>query len=144
DRVYVTCSSGHHNDRLHVLAVNAADGKRLWERTVFATGPTDCHPKTCMAAPTPVSDGARVVALFATDDLVCFDRDGNLLWARALYDEHPGATDGRGLASSPVLVGDTVVVQVDTQNASFACGIDVATGADRWRLGRPREIAWTT
>ncbi|HEY1375334.1 MAG TPA: PQQ-binding-like beta-propeller repeat protein, partial [Gemmataceae bacterium] len=51
DRVIVTASSGPHNDRLHVLAFAAADGKRLWQRTVFATGPTHCHPKTCMAAP---------------------------------------------------------------------------------------------
>jgi outer membrane protein assembly factor BamB len=97
-----------------------------------------------MAAPTPASDGRRVVALFATDDLVCLDLDGNVLWARALYDEHPGATDGRGLATSPVIVGNTVVVQVETQNASFAAGIDLDTGADRWRLDRPRDVVWCT
>src|SRR4051794_38808818 len=45
DRVFVTASSGRRQDRLHVLAFAAADGKQLWERTVFATGPTDCHPK---------------------------------------------------------------------------------------------------
>ncbi len=43
-----------------------------------------CHPKTSMAAPTPVTDGQHVYALFATGDLAAFDRDGDLLWYRAL------------------------------------------------------------
>jgi outer membrane protein assembly factor BamB len=144
DRVFVTASSGRLNDRLHVLAFSAADGKRLWERTVFATGPTVAHPKTCMAAPTPVSDGKRVVALFGTDDLVCLDLDGNVLWARCLYEENPGATDGRGLATSPVIVAGRVIVHVETQNVSFAAGIDLATGVNCWRIERPRGIVWTT
>jgi outer membrane protein assembly factor BamB len=144
DRVFLTASSGRLNDRLHVLAVAAGDGKILWERTVFATGPTASHPKTCMAAPTPVSDGRRVVALFGTDDLLCFDFDGNLLWARCLYEEVPGATDGRGLASSPVIADNSLICHVETQNASFAAGIDLDTGSDRWRTERPRGITWTT
>jgi outer membrane protein assembly factor BamB len=144
DRVFVTASSGRLNDRLHVLAFSAADGKRLWERTVFATGPTDAHPKTCMAAPTPASDGKRVVALFGTDDLVCLNLEGDILWARSLYEENPGATDGRGLATSPVIVGGTVVIHVETQNVSFAAGIDIATGVNRWRTDRPGGIVWTT
>ena len=144
DRVFITASSGRLNDRLHVLAFAAADGKRLWERTVFATGPTASHPKTCMAAPTPASDGKRIVALFGTDDLVCLDLDGNVLWARCLYEENPGATDGRGLAASPVIVAGRVIVHVETQNVSFAAGIDLATGVNSWRIERPRGIVWTT
>jgi outer membrane protein assembly factor BamB len=144
DRVFVTASGGPRQDRLSVLAFAAADGKELWRRTLFATGPTASHPKTCMAAPTPASDGKRLVALFATNDLACLDLDGNLLWARCLYEEVPGATDGRGLASSPVIVGDTAVIHVETQNASFAAGIDLATGADRWRTDRPRDFCWNT
>jgi hypothetical protein len=139
DRVYITASSGAKNDRLHVLAFDAATGRELWRRTFWATGPTDSHPKSCMAAPTPVADGQRVVALFGTNDLVCLDRDGNVLWMRALYEENPGATDGRGLATSPLLVGDTVIVQVENQNVSFVAGIDIATGANRWRKDRPKE-----
>jgi outer membrane protein assembly factor BamB len=97
-----------------------------------------------MAAPTPAADGERVVALFATNDLVCLDRDGNVLWLRSLYGENPGATDGRGLASSPLIVGGRVVVQVENQNTSFATAIDLATGADAWRIDRPRGLCWTS
>jgi outer membrane protein assembly factor BamB len=97
-----------------------------------------------MAAPTPVSDGKLLVALFATNDLVCLDVDGNVRWVRSLYEENPGASDGRGLASSPVLAGSTVIIMAESQNKSFAAGIDLSTGADRWRIDRPQAPNWTT
>jgi outer membrane protein assembly factor BamB len=144
DKVFLTAADGPKQDRLHVLAFDAGTGTRLWRRTVWATGPTHSHPKTSMAAPTPVSDGRHVVALFATNDLVCLDLKGNVLWVRALYEENPGATDGRGMASSPLLVGSTVVVHVEGQNVSFAAGINVETGVNRWRIDRPRQMNWSS
>jgi len=144
DRVFVTASSGDRQDRLHVLAFAADTGKKLWQRTVWATGPTSSHPKTCMAAPTPASDGRHIVALFGSNDLLCLNLDGDLLWMRSLYEENPGATDGRGLASSPLIVGGTVVAHVENQNTSFAAGIDSATGKTRWRIACPREMDWTS
>jgi outer membrane protein assembly factor BamB len=144
ERVFLTTSSGHRQDRVHVLAFDARTGRELWQRTFWATGPTDSHPKTCMAAPTPASDGTHLLALFGTNDLVCLDLEGNVLWIRSLYEENPGATDGRGLASSPLLVRDTAIIQVECQNSSFTAGIDLRTGANRWRRGRPRQPCWTS
>src|SRR5262249_40146798 len=74
--LYLTACTGVLQDRLHVLCFDVATGKQLWERQLTATGNTLCHPKTCMAAPTPATDGKRVFALFATGDLAAFDRDG--------------------------------------------------------------------
>ncbi len=144
NRVFVTASSGQHNERLHVLAYDADTGRKLWQRTLAATGPTDSHPKSCMAAPTPASDGKVVVALFGTDDLVGLDLDGNVLWVRCLYPENEGASDARGLASSVVICRGVAVVHIENQNASFATGIDVPTGSTRWRIDRPRELCWTS
>ena len=144
DRAFLTASSGQKQNHLHVLAFDAKTGQKLWQRTVWATGPTDSHPKTCMAAPTPASDGKYLVALFATNDLICVDLDGNLRWIRSLHDENPGATDGRGLASSPLIIGSTVIVQCEGQNTSFAAGIDLVTGKNRWRQDRPRDVNWSS
>jgi outer membrane protein assembly factor BamB len=144
NRAFLTASSGQKQDRLHVLAYDAKTGQKLWQRTVWATGPTDSHPKTSMAAPTPASDGKYLVALFATNDLICVDLDGNVQWIRSLYEENPGATDGRGMASSPLIIGSTVIIQCETQNTSFVAGIDLVTGKNRWRKDRPREVNWTS
>ena len=144
NRAFLTASSGQKQNRLQVLAYDAKTGQKLWQRTVWATGPTDSHPKTCMAAPTPASDGKYLVALFATNDLICLDLDGNLQWIRSLHEENPGATDGRGLASSPLIIGSTVIIQCENQNTSFAAGIDLVTGTNRWRQDRPREMNWSS
>src|SRR5438270_13565138 len=68
DRVFLTACSGLNQTRLHVLCFDAGSGARLWERQFWATGPTNCNPKTCMGAPTPAADHDRVYALFATAD----------------------------------------------------------------------------
>src|SRR5262249_41806287 len=62
----------------------------------------------------------------------------------SLYEENPGATDGRGLASSPLIIDSTVIVHCENQNTSFAAGIDLHTGKNRWRQDRPRELDWTS
>ena len=92
----------------------AGTGRRLWQRSFFATGPTDAHPKTCMAAPTPASDGKTVVALFGTNDLVALDLDGNVQWVRSLYEENPGATDGTPLFG-PQGAGRSVGITLDRE-----------------------------
>ena len=144
DRVFVTCSSGPDQDRLHVLCFSDADGSLLWERQFWATGRTMAHKKTCVAAPTPASDGKHVFALYSSNDLVCLDLDGNLKWLRGLMQDYPNASNSLGLASSPVVVGDTLVVQIENDSQSFAAGIDTATGTNRWRKDRTKRANWSS
>jgi outer membrane protein assembly factor BamB len=143
-RVYVTACTGPLQDRLHVLCFDAATGKRMWERQLHATGNTLCHPKTNMAAPTPVTDGECVYALFATGDLACFSADGDLLWYRALARDYPRLTNQVGMAASPVLWKDVLLVPLETADESCALGLDRHTGRNRWKVERPRAINWVT
>jgi outer membrane protein assembly factor BamB len=144
DRVFVTCSSGFRQDRLHVLCVNAGDGTVRWERQFTATGRTMTYPKICNATPSPASDGRRIFALFSSNDLVCLDLDGNLQWYRGLTFDHPNVSNSLGMASSPVVVGDTLVAQVENDSQSLATGVDVATGISRWTIERPKRANWTS
>jgi len=144
-KVIVTASSGPVvEDRLHVLAYDAATGKELWHRQVWATGRPFHHPTSANAAPTPASDGKRVFAFYSSNDLLCLDLDGNLLWYRGLGHDYPQAGNDVGMASSPLVVGDTVVVQVESQGDSFAAGLDAATGENRWRISRPNAANWVS
>jgi outer membrane protein assembly factor BamB len=97
-----------------------------------------------MAAPTPVTDGKHVFALFATQDLVALDRDGNLLWYRSLVGDYPTVGNNVGMACSPVLWQDVLIVDVTNVGEAFAAGIDKFTGQNIWRVNRPREINWPT
>ena len=69
DRIFLTASSGPQQKRLHVIAINAKDGHVAWERQFVATGRTVCHEKTCIAAPTTVSDGKLLCAQFSSNAL---------------------------------------------------------------------------
>lgn len=144
ESVLVTCSSGYSQERLHVLSFDADTGDRNWERQFWATGRTMSHPKTAVAAPTPASDGERVFAFYSSNDLACLDLDGNLLWYRGLTHDFPNASNSLGMASSPVVVDETVIVQVETDDESFATGLDVETGVARWKIERPRRANWTS
>ena len=144
DLVVTTASSGAKQDRLHVIALDRTTGKRRWERTLWATGRTLCHPTSAVAAGTPASDGERIVALYSSCDLVCLDLTGRLLWQRNLAVEHPRAGNDVGMGSSPRISGNTVIVQIDCQGEPFAAGIDLATGDDRWSVARDRVASWSS
>lgn len=144
DRVFLTASSGPRQERLHVLAFSTADGTQLWERQFVATGRTNCHKKTCVAAPTPVSDGKLLVAQFSSNDVFCLDLDGNLKWLRGLTNDYPNAANSLGMSSSPVIAGGVLVTQVENDADSFAAALDLATGKTLWLKARPKGANWTS
>ncbi|MGA2034285.1 MAG: PQQ-binding-like beta-propeller repeat protein [Thermoguttaceae bacterium] len=143
-RVLVTSSSGAHQDRLHVSCFHAGSGKLLWHRQFWATGHTTVNPFSAVACPTPASDGRRVFALYSSNDLACFDLEGNLQWLRGLSYESPSTRNDAGMSSSPLVVGRTVVVQLENQGQSFALGLEAASGATRWQIPREQAGIWSS
>lgn len=144
DKVFVSAASGPDQKQLHVLCFDAASGEPVWERRFWATGRTMAHKKTNVAAPSPASDGEHVFALFSSNDLVCLDLEGNLRWMRGLTLDYPNASNSLGLASSPIVVGDTLVAQIENDSESFAAGFDVLTGENKWKIDRPKAANWTS
>jgi outer membrane protein assembly factor BamB len=144
DQVIVTASSGVHQDRLHVISFDVASGKKQWHRQFWATGRTLCHPTSANAAPTPTSDGQRVVAFFSSNDVVCLSLAGELQWFRGLGNDHPRAGNDVGMASSPLLANGVVVCQIENQGDSFVAALDAETGKSLWRQDRPRSANWTS
>ena len=143
-KLFVTCASGPEQDRLHLFCLDAANGSTIWERQLQATGRTMTQPKNCVAASTPCSDGQRIFALWSSNDLAAFDLEGNLLWLRGLTADYPNASNSLGMASSPLVVGDTVVVMIENDSESYALGIDVKTGGNLWKLDGPKAPNWTS
>ncbi len=144
DRIFLTCSSGPKQGRLHVLCFNAADGSKRWERQFWATGRTMAHEKTCVAAPTPASDGERLFALFSSNDLLCLDLDGNLLWLRGLTRDYPNASNSIGMSSSLTTADGVLITMIENDSESFTAGLDVKTGVNLWKLPRPKMANWTS
>ncbi len=143
-KVFVTCSSGPKQERLHLICFDAANGSTLWERQLLATGRTMSHPKTAVAASTPCSDGRRIFALWSCNDLAAFDLAGNLLWVRGLTADYPNASNSLGMASSPIVIGETVVAMIENDSESCTIGLDASTGRNIWKLDRPKAANWTS
>jgi outer membrane protein assembly factor BamB len=143
-KVIVTASSGAAQDRLHVLAFDVESGKPAWQRQFWATGRCFTHPQSANAANTPASDGQRIFAFYSSNDLACLDLEGNLLWYRGLAHDYPKAGNDAGMSSSPVVIGDTVIAQVESQGDSFVTGLDTATGETRWLVRRPTNPNWSS
>ena len=143
-KVFIACSSGPKQERLHLICFNAEDGAKIWERQLHATGRTMSHPKTSVAACTPCSDGRRVFAMWSCNDIAAFDLDGNLLWVRGLTADYPNASNSLGMASSPIVIGETVVAMIENDSESYSLGIDAKTGRNFWKLDRPKSANWTS
>jgi outer membrane protein assembly factor BamB len=120
-----------------VEAFGRADGKRIWERRIDATGDlTPVHDKHNLATPSPVSDGTLVFAWFGTGQIAALDRSGAVVWQRHLATEN-GAFDIQwGHGSSPVLYGDLLILLCDQPAKSYLVAIDKTTGKDRWKADR--------
>ena len=61
---------------------------------------------------------------------------------RGLELDYPGAGNALGMSSSPVVVGDVVVVQSEAQGNSFVAAINRFDGVTQWDLQRPKAANW--
>ena len=145
ERVFVTASDGRLGDRLHLLCFHRDSGKELWHIRFFGSAVSEGQfAPGGMAVPTPATDGQRVFALFGTGDLICVDAGGRPVWVRSLAQEYGPFRNRWGMAASPALVGDLLVVQVDHPGASYLLGVEAATGANRWRTKRDASVNWSS
>jgi outer membrane protein assembly factor BamB len=129
---------------LQVLALDAKSGDILWTQTSFEGRVfDDRHRASSYASPTPVTDGERVYAYFGSEGVYAYDFSGKLVWQRDIGDIK---SVGLGVASSPVLWRDLLVLQADEDSgeASFIVALDRRTGAEVWRKPRPVQASWTT
>lgn len=143
-RVFTCSSSAMEGRWMHVSAIDAASGEVVWNRSTKATGRPFCHPTSANAAPTPCTDGERVYAFFSSNDVVCYDFDGNLQWFRSLTDRHPLAGNDVGMSASPVVVDGALVLSVECQADSFTTGLDALTGETLWEIERKSGSNWSS
>jgi len=144
DLVVVTGCDGEDERDIHIEGFDAKTGKRLWIRSMRATGRPYTHPTSANASPTPASDGQRIFALFSSCDLVCVDLQGRLQWFRGLAIDHPKAGNDISMSSSPAVIDGVVAVQLENQGDSFAAGLDAETGETLWQIARDRQSNWAT
>jgi outer membrane protein assembly factor BamB len=126
-----------------VLCLDRQTGKILWERTATEQVPHEgIHPTHSYAAASPTTDGKYVYASFGSRGIYCYDMAGKFRWKRNL-----GLMQTRygwGEGTSPVIHGDTLMVNWDHEGASFIIALDARTGETRWKVDRKEPSSWAT
>lgn len=122
----------------------AGSGYRAGDRG----SPTALDPRSTYAAPSPVTDGERVVFFYGNGDLVAFDFEGEELWRRNLQQDFGDFAFQWTFSASPTLFDGRLFVQVLQRNEpahdvgkegakSFLLALDPATGETKFRHDRP-------
>jgi outer membrane protein assembly factor BamB len=144
DQVFVTSVEGPNKETLHVVCYSLADGKPLWDAKHASTAPQKNSLYISRAAPTPVVDDGRIYAYFESGDVVALDFDGKEVWSRSLAKEYGEPKNEFGLAASPLLTEDAVVILIDDLGPSYLVALDRATGEPKWRTERTSRSSWSS
>ncbi|PYR56419.1 MAG: hypothetical protein DMF91_21945 [Acidobacteria bacterium] len=127
-----------------VIAIDAANGKIVWERTAYdGLMYDDHHRKNTYASPTMAADGRLAYAFFESLGLYAYGFDGTLKW----HSDLGGVIKaGLGPGTSPVLYEDLVILQCDQEMGagSFIVALDRASGKEVWRTARTNRRSWAT
>lgn len=148
-RVYLTCYTGYFIPGMqggslaelkrHLICLDAASGKTVWEKTVPARLPEEEKIRDHgYAASTPLVDDRHVYAFFGKTGVLAFNHDGSLAWTADVG----AGTNGWGSAASPVALGDLVIINASVESGSIIA-LDRLTGKEKWRAGGIKE-SWNT
>ena len=145
----VTPDGAHNNlnplfdHQFAVMAIDRQSGAVVWRRTIVTRQPHEStHETATWASNSPVTDGEHVLSFFGSNGLHCLDIGGRLLWSRDFGDMQ--VKHGHGEGASPLLHGETVVVNWDHEGASFIVALAKRTGEELWRQPRDEVTSWAT
>ena len=127
-----------------VVGFDAHSGKELWRTRIAETyrGHDGSHDGPIS---TPALDGNDLVALGPNGHLVAVDANsGQERWRHDLAKEFGAAAPVYGFASSPLIEGGLVIVQIGGDKAAGLLAFDRATGARVWHALQGKAAAYSS
>lgn len=124
-------SMGNINDNDIIYCLDANTGKELWRHSY----PSPIDAKLYEGGPnaTPTVDGNRVYTLSKRGKVFCLDAEtGNVVWNRDLQEDFGIKPPNWGLAGSPFILDNIVVLNAGT----WGIALDKATGSLIWQNGK--------
>lgn len=162
DRIWLTTAEStamRESDVAHKLAASEADiedfqthgkvtflaieldlntGTLLRKVELFSVdNPPPIHATNSYASPTPATDGEHLFCHFGSLGTVGMSLvSGRVQWKRRLTVE-----DITGSGSSPILIGNRLIIACDGADEQYLVALDKKTGAILWQTARPPMIA---
>jgi outer membrane protein assembly factor BamB len=141
DLIFLNVATAEREGDLELWAVGRAKGDVLWKRPL--SGGNNMQRKQNMSTPSPVTDGTSVWVMTGTGILKSFDFKGAELWSRDIQKDYGAFGLNWGYASSPLLHGDALYVQVlhgmKTDDPSYVMKVDARSGKTLWKVDRPTD-----
>ena len=126
-----------------VMCVDRETGEMRWQHVAKEEVPHEGHhPDGSFASASPTTDGKQLYVSFGSRGIYCYDLEGHQKWSRDFGRMTIFNRFGEG--ASPVVKGDSVIVNWDHQVGSFVTCLDTATGETRWKVDRDETTTWAT
>lgn len=140
NRIFVT--GVREKKQLLTIALDRATGQVVWEQEAPHKELEKVHSIGNHAQSSPAADDERVVSFFGSSGLLCYDHSGKLLWKK----EMGPFNNDFGAGSSPIIVGDRVILCQDHDQGAFLAAYDKRTGEQLWHVDRSLEYSrnWCT
>lgn len=134
DAVFVTALV----DGQDALACYTLAGEKKWEKA-FGPGREGKHRNGTGANPSPATDGQCVVAYYKSGRVACLDFEGNERWQLNLQEKYGKDTLWWDLGTSPIIVGDNVIIAVMHAGEGYLVALDLKSGDVAWKQDRTYE-----
>ncbi len=130
---------------LETLCIDRGTGEIRWRKPCPQVEQIEkCHAVNNPAAPTPATDGQKVVVYFGSYGLLAYDFEGQELWRHPLPMARVAMNYGSG--SSPIIRGDRVLLFVSLGGDSYLAAFNAADGSELWKAKPVARIgrSWAT
>jgi outer membrane protein assembly factor BamB len=139
--IFLNVATATGSGELELWAIDRTKQAVAWKRPI--AGGNHIERKQNMSSPSPVTDGRNVWVMTGVGVLKAFDFSGQELWARDIQSDYGKFGLNWGYASSPLLHGNSLFVQVlhgmRTDDPSYVMRIDKMTGKTLWKIERPTD-----
>lgn len=118
---------GNKGDTDAVCCLDANTGRAIWRHSYKCPAKDYPGPRA-----TPTVNGGRVYTLSREGNLFCLDaKSGKVVWSRNLKKDHKLNVPGWGFASSPLVDGNLLLLNLGTAGLA----VDKQTGKTAWQTG---------
>jgi len=128
-------------DKIFLIAIDRKDGSIRWQRPIDSGN--QLFRKQNSASPSPITDGRYVWIMTGNGKLTCLTLDGKEVWKRDIQAEYGKFGHNHGYASTPLLYGERLYIQVlhgmHTHDPSYVFAVDKNTGQTLWKVDRPTD-----